>query len=190
VSELVVVILAGGASTRLGRDKRLACLGTHTCYQITANAAQELGAPVFAAVSGLGPLPSVTGLACVFDRNTGAGPAQHLADWLAAWRCDILLLAADHPLVSPHQLSQLLTAAQDHPNVDAVVTASPDGWEPLCALYRPACLDWLTPALSEGPSLQRLLRSLPEAKRHVVTADDPWINLNGPSDLARARAGF
>lgn len=131
------LVVAGGRSRRMGRDKALlpwagGTLLDHALGRLRSvcgsvrvlSGAEERyadrGVPVDVdAVPDAGPLGAIyTGLLHV---GAGAG----------------LFLAVDLPTVPVALLRRLLELAEGH---DAVVPVSPAGPEPLCAVYRAACL--------------------------------------------------
>lgn len=138
-------VVAGGLSTRMGRDKALLPWDGATLLD---HALARLGA-VCAEVRILcGPAPRYQdrGRPLVLDAAPGTGPLGALAAALtSASGHAALLLGVDLPLVTVPLLAALLAA-----DGDAVVPVGPRGPEPLCALYRAACL---------GPVRRRLAAS-------------------------------
>ena len=126
-------MLAGGRSTRMGRDKALLPADGGTLVEHVAGCVRQaagnvtligppekysfLGLPVAAdAVPGLGPLSGV----CTALRITHA-------DWN-------LIVACDMPRLTPEFLSSLLDAAEAA-GQDCLAPGTARGVEPLCAVY-------------------------------------------------------
>jgi len=182
------VLLAGGASSRMGRDKASFAVGGET---LAARAARRLLAvcpQVVAADAGRGLLPNLPSL----PDGPGQGPAAGILGAARAWPGHpLLVLACDLPQV-PAALLELLVRAAIFPPPDgaggesaaraapasagagepgpAEVRAPADwvvprwqrGLEPLCALYLPAALAALAAAVERGTRWAAALHRLAE----------------------------
>ncbi len=185
-SDIVGVVLAGGAGSRMGGAKaELAWGGSTLVERAAAVLRQALGEVVVAG-------PPVRGLPAVADRFTGKGPLAgvHAGLERAAGR-PVFALACDLPFV-PAALVRHLVAAADGDGA-AWVAAGPRGPEPLCGLYAARCLAVAEQRLAGGePSMHGFLEAI-AAVSVPVTAELPFyrrelfLNLNRPVDLARAR---
>ncbi len=148
-ARLSAVILAGGRSVRMGRDKALLLLNGETLLARTTRLAREAGAaPVF--ISGRegveGALP---------DRLPGHGPLEGLATALeAAPPGRVLVLAVDLPALDLPFLRWLLGHA------GGVVPQLPGGPEPLAALYPTGAAALAREQLAQG---QRSARTFAQA---------------------------
>ncbi len=135
------LLLAGGASRRMGRDK--AGIDYHGRSQLD-HAFDLLREVTGSCLLAIGPghhdEPLRRGHPCVIDAEGFAGPAAGLigAQDLrpeVSW----LLLACDMPLMPASMLHELVRTAARHPEADVIAYAAADGRiEPLCALWRPA----------------------------------------------------
>jgi molybdopterin-guanine dinucleotide biosynthesis protein A len=181
------LVLAGGLSSRLGRDK--GSLDYHGVPQ--ARWALELLAPfcvqTFASIRAeQAELPAYRGLPVILDARDSAGPATGLLQALqhspgAAW----LAIAADMPLLTPPALAQLL--AHRDPAALATAYRHRDGTpEPLCAIWEPAVEAHLTEGGPRGVSLRRLLETGP-ARLIPLANDDVLTSVNTAIDDARVR---
>ena len=146
MTEPVGVVLAGGASRRMGRDKAVLTLapGGET---LAAGAARRLAAvcaEVVVADRGRGTVPALPSLA----DGPGQGPAAGL---LGAARVrpgrPLLVLACDLPAVPVALLARLCDLAA---GADWVVPRWPGGLEPLCALWGPQALAALAERVGRG----------------------------------------
>ncbi|MES1242867.1 MAG: molybdenum cofactor guanylyltransferase [Acidobacteriota bacterium] len=175
----VGVVLAGGASSRMGRDKALLEIEGETLLARAARRLGEVCEEVLVADAGrLGGIPD----------GPGRGPA---AGVLGAARARpgraLLALAVDLPFVTVPLLEELAGS-----EADLAIPGWSGGPEPLCALYGPAALAVLEERVSRG---ELSLWSLPEAPglrvRRLEEAElrrfgDParlFLNLNRPEDL-------
>lgn len=191
------VVLAGGASRRLGRDKALVETGGGS---LAAHAAAKLRAvcsEVLAADAGRQVVP---GLASVPDGD-GQGPAAGI---LGAARARpgraLLVLACDLPEVPVALLAALAERVDPggRPERAAAADWVVPRWggrlEPLCALYGPGALAALGRRVAAGRfALHELATERGLAARFLEGPEltrfgDPeelFVNLNSPSDLAR-----
>lgn len=192
------LLLAGGRSSRMGRDKASLVLGSGGLTQ----AGRSLGllrhfcGPVFLSLRDGQPIPSGAGDAPVLRDVPGvAGPLSGVLAALreapgAAW----LVMACDLPLVGPGVLARLAARYAEDPSLPFVAYASAsDGLpEPLCAIYGPSALPVLQRHAERGHFCPRyilleenaLLLPLPDAEAAALT------NVNTPEDLAVAAPEF
>ena len=189
------ILLAGGKSRRMGRDK------LHLPYGEGSLAARVHGrlSEVFETVLVVGRTDDfpVPGARCIADRHPGDGPLEGLATGLEALEAPRALLAAcDMPDLSP----DLLRALAEHPaDADALVPFSSRGPEPLLAVYARRVLPRLRAFLAEGErSARRFLSTLETVSLSYdeVRRYDPegasFRNLNRPDEYEaalRARLG-
>lgn len=173
----VGVVLAGGASSRMGRDKALLEIEGETLIARAARRLGEVCGEVVAADAGRGLLP-----VSVAD-GPGQGPAAGILGAAAARPGrPLLVLAVDLPRVPVPLLAELARS-----EADLAVPRWAGGVEPLCALYGPAALA----ALEERVRLGRLdLWTLPEVPglrvqwlEGVERPEEVFANWNRPGDL-------
>jgi molybdenum cofactor guanylyltransferase len=131
-------VLAGGRSSRMGRDKALLPAGDRTLIE-------QVAARVFAAagrVTLIGPPERYAslGYAVVADRVENLGPIGGLYTALSITEADWnLVVACDMPGVTTEFLRELLGAAESS-TADCLVPKTARGLEPLCAVYHRRCL--------------------------------------------------
>jgi len=184
-----VIVLAGGASSRMGTDKAMLPIG---------------GVPVIRRIveklSPIGPVMVVTnhperyrwlGVPMVKDREPGRGPLAGLHAGLSAALSETnLVVACDMPFVSLKTAVWLLSRLG---NAFACVPTL-GGWpHPLFAVYRKACLPVLARHLREGQLQVR--RFLAEVPTRFVSLEEAGLgeeaercvwNMNRPEDYRRA----
>ena len=194
------LLLAGGRSTRMGRDKALLPHPVSGLPLLAHQAALLRSLPGFAelllsapAERGyelVGPLADAR---LVPDAAPDCGPLAGLAAGLsAASHPRLLVLAVDLPFITSAWLDVLLAKASDRTGVVPLHMDSALGFEPLCAVYprHTASLDAIRSALKASRlSLQRLLASaIGEGWMSHLTipppADGLFANWNAPSDLS------
>ncbi len=183
------LVLSGGKSTRMGRDKALIAYHGKSQQEVLYDLAQEVCDRTFLSLRedqqhGLNP-----GVEVILDRNEYRGPlngilSAHKAHPDAAW----LVLACDLPLIDLHTL-ELLTSSRD-PSKDATALATRASGlpEPLAAIWEPAglarAIDYLEDATSSCPR-KFLLNS--EISLVFPETDQVLANANSEEDYKRIR---
>ena len=186
------VILAGGKSARLGRDKAGEVLLGRSLLQRAVDAFAGL-VHEYVIVSAVGQaLPAVevdAPLLTAEDVYPETGPLGGIYTGLSAMTSSqAVVVACDMPLLQPALLSELLRLA---PAYDAVVPLNGLP-EPLCAAYSRACLAAVRKRLEAGLYKTtgflddvRTLYLQPEAWRAFDAAGLSFQNLNEEADLRR-----
>lgn len=176
-------VLAGGRSTRMGRDKALLPWGDRTLIEhVAAQVAEAAGNVTIIADPAR---YSRFRIATVADRRLGCGPLGGLLTALEQsehpWN---LIVACDMPHIDSNFLSALLDTAQVAPGFECVVPLGPSGPEPLCAVYHRDALIKIRTALDRNIlKMQTLIASL--AARFIGVQDTQiFRNVNTPEDWA------
>jgi molybdenum cofactor guanylyltransferase len=176
-------VLAGGKSSRMGRDKALlpfrgGALAGHVAATVAAAAGSVvlIGDPQKYAHLGYAVLP---------DRRPGAGPVGGIESALSYTAADWnLVLACDMPAMPAEFLRGLMDAAE-RAGADALVPAGPTGrLEPLSAVYHRRCRETLCRALDAG--VRKVTDALAglEVARFAVDNAACFENLNTPEEWA------
>jgi molybdopterin-guanine dinucleotide biosynthesis protein A len=190
-------ILAGGASSRMGRDKGLLELGGVPLILHTARLLEPFVSDV--TIVGSPRRYSALGLSAIEDDayaqgRDRCGPLAGIATALAAtnsrWN---LIVACDLPYLSAEWIDWLLSRAV-RSRGEAVVPQTERGMEPLAAVYRRECCAPVAAALAGG------LRKVSDAIKHcrvdlVYTREWRRIdrsglilrNMNSPGDYQEAQ---
>lgn len=186
-----VLILAGGASSRMGQNKALArVLGTSLIERVLS-VAGRLSDDILLVTNDAAPYASL-GLPCIADLQPGFGPLMGLYSGLTAARHDLaLLVACDMPFLSLDFIRRLIDLA---PGFDVVIPRSEDGLHPLHALYRRStCIPAIATAIAAEQ--RRMIAFHRQVKVREVPEDeyaafDPTgfalMNVNTPEDLVIA----
>jgi len=181
------VVLAGGSSSRMGRDKALLVLDGRTLARRAADRLAAVCERVLMADRGRGVAP---GLASVVD-GPGRGPAAGiLGAALEAPGHPLLVLACDLPAVPAELLAALAERAGRAP--DMVLPRWAGGMEPLVAVYGPGALAALGAQVASGEYSPGRLAARPdldvgflEGEALAVFGEPEAIfrNVNRPEDL-------
>ena len=187
---MLTVILTGGSSRRMGRDKALLPFAGETFLQRLIERYSAYG-PVGVSVDRAGRFP-FTGAMELTDAFPGAGPMNGVVSGFRATREDAMLLTAvDVPYGDPALALRLLELMGD---ADAcLVRRGVKGIEPLFAVYGRTCLPAAEDCLREG---RKSLRALLDAVkvRYVLPEELPgfdleriFTNINTPEDYKQLK---
>ena len=182
------ILLAGGHSSRMGRDKAQLCWQGKTFLQHQAEKAQALGVGEIL-VSGYrgGDCP----WRVVPDVYPERGPLGGLhACFQAAAHPLCLVLSVDVPLVSAEILSRLVLAQRSQGG-DAVLACCNGKWEPLIGVYRAELAEQIEQLIRPGPApVRRLIQSCDARFLQLGPACQPLLqNCNDPAAYAALLAG-
>jgi molybdenum cofactor guanylyltransferase len=174
----VGIVLAGGASRRMGWDKALSSLPASAAERLAAVCAE-----VAVADRGRGLLPGLPSL----PDGPGRGPVAGILGAAAAYPGrPLLVLACDLPRVPVELLAELAVPKL----FDWAVPRWERGVEPLCAFYAPGALALLA---ATGLRAPHRLAGEDLAIRYLEGDDlerfgppeEVFLNLNTPEDLER-----
>jgi molybdenum cofactor guanylyltransferase len=190
MDELAAFVLAGGKSSRMGRDKAFLSFGGETLL----SRALKLASAVAERVSVVGDVTKFAGFGpVVTDIYADRGPLGGIHAALSATSAEQnLILAVDLPFLDLRFVEYLVAEAQK----SAVMVTVPHiggGFQPLCAIYRRDFRSLADEALRNGKNKIDLLfaeinpRIIAEGEfvRSGFSAE-MFRNLNTPQDVAQA----
>jgi molybdenum cofactor guanylyltransferase len=187
VSEIAGLLLTGGASRRMGRDKADLVVGGVRLADRGAAVLAEVCEPVLEVGPGWSPLEAVQ------EDPAGTGPLAAVAAGGRALgdrghRGPVLVLAVDLPAVEVPLLRFLAT----FPGTGTVVPFVGGHPQPLCARYSAEALATADRLASEGQtSMRALVAALPEVQWAGprmwgrVATEAAFVDLDVPEDLGR-----
>src|SRR3984885_8265815 len=192
ISKIEGFVLAGGRSSRMGREKGVLNVGGVPLIVRTARLVESVvgSATVVGETAGIRAL----GLDTVADDWPGVGPLGGIATALRVSRAPwSLVVACDLPYLTKAWLEYLVSRALAS-DADAVIAMNASGAEPLCAAYCASA----EPAIRSAVSLGNLkVRSMLENLRGEVIEPEEWKrfdsdgylfkNMNSPEDYEEAR---
>ncbi|WP_010585213.1 molybdenum cofactor guanylyltransferase [Schlesneria paludicola] len=196
------IILCGGLSTRMGRDKATLPFGPELMLQRVVRLVSERINPrlvvvVAAANQQLPVLPANVTVA--FDSQPKRGPLEGLATGLRAMPQDVHAVYAtscDTPLLKSDFIERMFTCLNTY---DIAVPADGTHDHPLAAVYRPRVLSAIERLINSGRLKARLLfdevptrKVSTEELREVDPTLQTLMNVNHVEDYlsALALAGF
>jgi len=183
-------VLAGGRSSRMGRDKAFLELRGQTLLARALSLAGTVADQV-RIVGASGSFLAHGGV--VEDVFPGRGPLGGIHAALLCSAAELnLMLAVDLPAVEPRFLAYLVNAATES---SAVVTLAHAAgcWQPLCAVYRREFTTVAEQSLREGSN--RIDTLLVRVETRVIAEEElegtgfsatMFHNLNTPEELERA----
>jgi molybdopterin-guanine dinucleotide biosynthesis protein A len=135
ISDVTGVILAGGRSTRMGRDKATLVVDGQTLFERTRHMLQGVFSRVL--ISGDRPDLATADIPCVPDVYPGSALGGLHGALRAAGTPWIFVVPCDMAYPDPALVHFLLKQRNDY---DLVVPRTPQGLEPVFALYHKNCL--------------------------------------------------
>jgi len=186
------VVLAGGASRRMGRDKAFLELEGRPLIGIVIERMARVCAEVLLVAGAPRPYAAL-GVPVVEDRFRGVGVLGGLHAGLEAAAHDLVLaVACDMPFLRPGLLRAFVAWAE---GFDAAVLRRGEQVEPLHAAYRRTCLPAVEAAICAGQ--RRVVSFFPQVRVRYVTPDDiapldpalrSFRNANTPGEWEAIRA--
>lgn len=190
--DVTAVLLVGGRSRRMGRDKALLVPDAEDGRTLAQLALARLSEVTPHTLLAGRSLPDLD-VPAIPDQYEDAGPLGGIASALAAVATPLALVAAcDMPSIQAPLLRLLLDAARADAGAAAVMCRSDAGLEPLLSVWRPPlALPPLRTALALGvrslrDAVARLPRTLvlpPERWRPADPDAASFRNWNTPGDL-------
>ncbi len=191
------LVLAGGGSRRMGRDKAFVPLaGRPMLAHVLDRIGPQVGAVAVSANSDAARFAAF-GLPVIADDRPDTGPLGGVAAGLA-WAATLterprllVTVPVDGPLLPADLVAQLVAASDSSDRV--IIAASGERDHPVFALWPVALADrlalWRQSAKSQG--VRGFLASTGFAVaswRIAADGFDPFFNANTPADLARVEA--
>jgi molybdenum cofactor guanylyltransferase len=188
-------VLAGGDSSRMGRDKALLELGGVPMIVRMARLVHAVAGR--AVLVGEHEVDQRLGLRSVRDDWPGAGPLGGVATALRASECPWnLIVACDLPYLTREWLEFLIGRAHES-KADAILPMNEGGPEPLCAMYSKNCAAPIWLALDRGvrkvtAGLAHLCVEYLEQREWKAFDSEGLLfkNMNSPEDYEEAKNKF
>lgn len=181
------ILLAGGRSTRMGRDKRRMDVGGVSLVDNAYHQLSELFAQVLISVQT--PENLIPGARHVPDAYGDAGPLGAVVSGMEAAAHEIVfVMACDIPHPPENFIRDVVSRAGDY---DVVVPVDDEGrYETLFAVYRRRILPALRSLLDAGEKRIRMVYPLVTTLELKIPPDVALRNLNTPEDFRKFQSGL
>jgi molybdopterin-guanine dinucleotide biosynthesis protein A len=189
--DLTGLVLAGGASRRMGRNKAFLELGGRPLIQIVIERVQEACGEVLIVTADVASYAGL-GVAIVEDRFQDVGVLGGLHAGLAAASHELTLaVGCDMPFLNPEVLRAFAAWAESY---DVALLRHNGYVEPLHGAYRRTCLSPIEAAIRAGK--RRVISFFPHVRVRAVTPQDvepldpqlrSFRNLNTPEEWEAAK---
>ena len=190
-----IIVLAGGKSSRMGRDKARIDWKGAPLIQSVIGSLSSLNISV-CIVAEMEADYGIAGARTVSDLTPGEGPIGGVITGLSkvqeGWH---IVVACDMPFLIPELFDLLLQEAGANSCFDVIAPMVAGGIEPLCALYHTSALPGLRAFFDTGDrSAKRALKYLRvcEVGEDRLRMIDPnlvsFTNINTPEDLSRVKS--
>jgi len=181
---LAAVILAGGASRRMGRDKATLVVDGKTLVERVSTAVATRCAPVFVVAAPGQALPELDAVV-LRDEVRGVGPllatARGLRAAASAGLDRAFVCAVDMPYLTADLIDDLLVAGG---GLSAEVVLPWDGRDHyLAGIYRTCLADRADELVAAGVRSMRALVQTCDTQRIVMPQRRALANVNSPTDL-------
>lgn len=179
-----VVVLAGGRSSRLGRDKAAVVVGGLPLLDRVLRAAAPVGGRLLVAGPERPLLPGTPVPTWCREDPPGGGPVAGVAAALARVRTPrVFVLAVDLPFLTVDALRVLAAAG---PAAFAIDAAGVD--QGLLGVWPTAALRAAMPTDPAGRSWRRITAGIPAARVRLPGDPAPETDCDTAADVARARS--
>ena len=188
-NNFTMVVLAGGASSRMGREKSDLLFGGRTFLETQIEKGRKLGARQIL-ISGY------RGTHCreeiVPDRIPGQGPLGGLEScFRKAGTEKCLVLGVDTPLVPLEELHRLLHYAMEETDKPVTMLCHNGKEESLMAVYDARLYKEITDFLESGrSSVYRFLNTVGYSLYHTSAPESYFQNVNDPDTYAKVCKEF
>lgn len=182
-------VLAGGKSSRMGRDKGMMKINGMTLVERTYHLLGNIFPKVIIISNRAGYYK--TGAEVYKDLIPGKGPMGGIYTALyVAESPFVLAVACDMPFVNEELLHHILKYAE--PKIDAVVPVYDDTPQPLCAVYQKTCLPKMEQMLRKGNFKLQYLLTILRTCYLTIDSGKQWcsphlfLNVNTMKDYQKA----
>ncbi len=184
------IILAGGKSSRMGRNKALLDFGGRSIIEHTVDLFKSIFAEVILVTNTPGEYANL-GIKTVTDIFPGKGSLGGIYTGLIHSAHDYSFIAScDMPFLRRELIEFLISLKEDY---DAVVPRLKDGYEPLHAVYSKRCIKPIESMINKGDL--RIIGFYPEVRVREVSEEEltpfnpessSFININTPEEYEDA----
>ena len=191
ISRLEIAILAGGSSSRMGKDKSLLPLGQRPLILHVSEALKGIGSRI-RIITANPQHGRLTKLPTQEDLIVGKGPLSGIhAALVTAREPWVFVAACDLPFLTAALVRGLAQYCTNQ--FDAIVPCPESLPIPVAALYRSTCVRTCEDLLTEGTFTSRILLDRLNVRQihdrelaHLGIPEKCFLNINTPQDLQLA----
>ena len=191
VSDVTCIILAGGASRRMGRDKALIDVEGIRLFDYVYGKCQELFSEIIIVTNQPNQFMEYQ-TPVVVDEIPGAGSLGGLYTGLIRASKDYCFCTAcDMPFLKPELIMHLIEKRFDY---DVVIPITQEGLEPLHAIYSKRCIEPIKKRVEKGEfKISQFLSEVhvgycdEEEIKEIDPSFTSFINVNTKKDLLKIR---
>jgi len=184
---LPLVILCGGKSSRMGSDKALLPFGAYpTLTQFQLSRLSSSFQSVHVSTKGHEKFDFDASFIEDIAHFKERSPLIALLSILEHFDTPVCILSVDTPFVTP-QIFKTLYQAMDS-KTQAIIARSPFGSHQLCGIYTPSLRPFIIQMLENNEHKIGLLLHKCTSIYVDFPSDEPFLNLNHPSDYETAKA--
>jgi molybdopterin-guanine dinucleotide biosynthesis protein A len=184
--ELTGIILSGGKSSRMGKEKGMCLLQGKPLIEYSFDLLKKFCDSII--ISSSSNDYQYLGCQIVKDEIQGIGPAGGIYSCLrASGNDENFIISCDMPMITGDLIQYLLSQKKDF---DALIPLFNGFPEPLCAFYRQSCIPVFKKSIDQGKyKLQDIIKGV-NAGFVPVKPTDPFYspllftNLNTPGDIS------
>ncbi len=187
MAKYVGIILAGGKSRRMGKDKSLLDFQGRTLLQRTIDEQRKILDHVYVIGKGNEYFENATG---IYDKIEDKGPIGGLYTALCEIKTDWYLISpCDMPFLNHKDLEEIIEESKIG-DYDAIIAESENGYEPLVAAYSANIFPLMQKNMDNGNYAVRALFNQINKKYIKFNAQifekDIFFNINYPDDYKSA----
>lgn len=184
--DIPCVIVAGGKSSRMGRDKALLPFGTFptlTQYQLTRLQNDFLSLHV--SCKDKNKFDFEASFIEDVQEFDAFSPLVALYSILRSFSSPVAILSVDTPFVTIDEFIKLFEAMDE--KIDIVIARSPFGSHQMCGIYKPRILQNIKKQILKDNHKIRALFESVHVKYVDFEKDTPFENLNHPQEYETAK---
>jgi len=178
------VVIAGGKSSRMGKDKALLpFMGYSSLSKFQYKKLEEIFDRVYISAKSN---KFDFNANIIYDKFKESNPLNPIISALEATKGDIFLISVDMPFIKKESIKRLVKIYNLYPQYDIYISKSQNGIEPTFAIYKHSVLDIAKNMYSKDDF--RLKNLINKANSYIVEFNclDEFINLNTPIEYKKA----
>lgn len=195
VIKLAVLILAGGQSRRLGRDKAFEKIDSSTSIERVIDSASSVSDTLFIVVNDTEKYRSFSSdsVTVIRDRIPGIGPIGGILTGLEASEDAFdLALSCDSPFLKPRLLRFMLEESE---GFDVTLADVEGRLHPMPGVYSKACIEPIADSIRHGQ--RKIISFFEDVNVNIIDSETikkydrdlySFFNINNEEDLEKARS--